>query len=249
MILEFNDTPEGLVVDVEVIAGIPFKGYDDRAPYDGYKMAAGMNELFTAPLLASQKGSYDWEESINAITRHVIEEFSNLQHFVPYLYEKCTLMGKTGINWIPTLGTWLQYHHKSVADGSSISWYHTLEKLARKQINTTSTWHGKLVDQQIQVLNRTIQAGTKMLTKANEHISKKTFVPVSNTLTDISFKRNQRRGATNSTMRVRLTNSTRAHKLADKMADNLMTKFLRGANVTVETVVSGGTLPHLTIHG
>jgi hypothetical protein len=68
-------------------------------------MAAGMNELFTAPLLARQKGSYDWEESINAITRHVIEEFSNLQHFVPYLYSKCTLLGECKLRRLRTAHT------------------------------------------------------------------------------------------------------------------------------------------------
>lgn len=62
-------------------------------------MAAGMNELLTAPLLASQRHSPDWEESINAITRHVIEEFSNLQHFVPYLFERCTLLGTWTLAW------------------------------------------------------------------------------------------------------------------------------------------------------
>jgi hypothetical protein len=67
------------VVDAEVVAGLPHKGYDERAPQDGYHMAAGLNEMFTAPLVAKQRGSVDFEESITAITRHVIEEFSNLQ--------------------------------------------------------------------------------------------------------------------------------------------------------------------------
>jgi hypothetical protein len=115
-------------------AGVPYKGYDERAPHDGYRMAAGMNELFTAPLLAKQKGSYDWDESINAITRHVIEEFSNLQHFVPYLYEKCNLLGKAGFNWVPTLGTWLQHNNQLKPDSTSISFYNTLEKMATLQV-------------------------------------------------------------------------------------------------------------------
>lgn len=167
------------------IAGVPHKGYDDRAPKDGYKMAAGMNELFSAPLLASQKGSYDWDESINAITRHVIEEFSNLQHFVPYLYERCTLLGAAGLNWVPTLGTWLQNNHRT-ADSASIGFYHTLEKLALKQVNITGTLPGYLVDETVHKLNRTIVAGHKALTAVSEKLARKTFAPVSNVLTKLS---------------------------------------------------------------
>jgi hypothetical protein len=193
MILEFNDTLEGLVVDVEVIAGVPHKGYDDRAPHDGYKTAAGMNELFTAPLLAKQKNSFDWDESINAITRHVIEEFSNLQHFVPYLYKRCNLLGQIDVNWVPTLGNWLQLNNRT-ADSSSISFYNTLSALARKQINLEGTHHAKIVDAAVGLANWTANAGAQLMTKANEQIARKTMTPLSNKWTRLSHDVNKMRG-------------------------------------------------------
>jgi hypothetical protein len=156
-------------------------------------MAAGMNELFTAPLLSDKRNSFDWDESINAITRHVIEEFSNLQHFVPYLYERCTLLGKAGLNWIPTYGTWLQ-HNKKTADSTSIGFYHSLEKLAAKQVDRSNTPFGQFVDAKLGIVNKTIAAGHAFLTTLNEDFSKKTFVPLSNKLTKLSYEVNKYNG-------------------------------------------------------
>jgi hypothetical protein len=188
-------------------------------------MAAGMNELFTAPLLARQRGSFDWDESINAITRHVIEEFSNLQHFVPYLYEKCNLLGKAGLNWIPTLGTWLQNNNRT-ADSISISFYDTLEKLAAKQVPKNGTVQGKIIDAHMDILNHTLLAGQEVLSKINEGISKSTFVPISNKLTKLSYEVNKARGA---------------HPEVDVTAASVRRtawgKLLSMSNVTSETII------------
>lgn len=195
MILEFNDTPEGLVVDIEVVAGIPYKGYDERSPTDGYMMAAGLNEMMTAPLVARQKGSFDWEESINAITRHAIEEFSNLQHFVPYLYEKYTILGHAGINWVPTLGTWMQYNKWSVNDGSSISFYHMLAAMAKMQIPINSTHHTDLVNAAVDKMNQTWLHATHAAEALNVGKAQATYVPKSNAVTKYAYDKNRANGA------------------------------------------------------
>jgi hypothetical protein len=195
MMIDFNDTPEGLVVDIEVVAGVPYKGYDKRAPTDGYLMAAGMNEVFTAPLVGRQKNSMDWEESINAITRHAIEEFSNLQHFVPYLYEKYTILGKAGINWVPTLGTWLQYNKFSLNDGASIGFYNMLAALAKKQIPINSTSHTALISKGIDLANSTFQSATAVKEALNVAKAQATYVPLSNALTQYAYEKNKANGA------------------------------------------------------
>lgn len=174
--------------------GIPYKGFDERAPQDGYLAAAGLNEMMTAPLVARQKGSFDWEESINAITRHAIEEFSNLQHFVPYLYEKHNILGKAGINWIPTLGTWLQYNKFSLNDGNSISFYHMLEAMAKLQIPINSTHHTQLVHSGVDAANQTFLAATKAAEAKNVLLAQ-TYVPKSNLLTQLAYQTNKAHGA------------------------------------------------------
>ena len=55
------------------------------------------------PQLAGQRSSQDWAESINAITRHMVEEFSNLRHFVPGLYKKYAPLAPLGVNSIPSI--------------------------------------------------------------------------------------------------------------------------------------------------
>lgn len=230
MILEFNDTPEGLVVDTEVIAGLPFKGFDERAPLDGYAAAAGLNEMMTAPLVAKQKGSYDWEESINAITRHVIEEFSNLQHFVPYLYEKHTIMGKAGLNWIPTLGTWMQYNKWSINDGNSISFYHMLVAMAKAQIDISKTPHGSLVEAAVGLMNHTFLAATQAAEAKNVLVSQK-YVQPSNAITKAAYETNKASGA---------------HPEVDITVQSLTKEIVKSlTNGTMGPDGSGTVVPHL----
>jgi hypothetical protein len=180
---------------VLLLSGIPYKGYDERSPTDGYMMAAGLNEMMTAPLVARQKGSFDWEESINAITRHAIEEFSNLQHFVPYLYEKYTILGHAGINWVPTLGTWMQYNKWSVNDGSSISFYHMLAAMAKMQIPINSTHHTDLVNAAVDKMNQTWLHATHAAEALNVGKAQATYVPKSNAVTKYAYDKNRANGA------------------------------------------------------
>lgn len=195
MIIEFNDTPEGMVVDIEVVAGIPSKGYDERNPTDGYLMAAGMNEVLTAPLLAKQKDSPDWQDSINAITRHAIEEFSNLQFFVPTLYNKYTAMGKAGINWIPTLGTWCQFNNKTASDMETVSFYNALAALAAKQTNLANTTYGQAVSTMVDNGREMFKYSTNVAEKVTEAKSQATYVPVSNAITKAAYDANAANGA------------------------------------------------------
>jgi hypothetical protein len=158
-------------------------------------MAAGLNEMMTAPLVARQKGSFDWEESINAITRHAIEEFSNLQHFVPYLYEKYTILGHAGINWVPTLGTWMQYNKHSLNDGNSISFYHMLAAMAKMQIPINSTHHTALVHAAVDKMNQTFLHATHAAEALNVGKAQATYVPTSNAVTKYAHDKNRANGA------------------------------------------------------
>ncbi|KAF6259716.1 hypothetical protein COO60DRAFT_1511685 [Scenedesmus sp. NREL 46B-D3] len=168
MIIEFNDTPEGMVVDIEVVAGIPSKGYDERNPSDGYLMAAGMNEMLTAPLLAKQKDSPDWENSINAITRHAIEEFSNLQFF---------------------------FNGKSAQDMQTVSFYNALAALAAKQTNLSNTTYGQAVSTMMDNSAEVYRWKTNVAERAVEAKSQATYVPVSNAVTKAAYDANKANGA------------------------------------------------------
>jgi len=195
MMIEFQDTPEGMVVDIEVIAGVPQKGYDEHNPTDGFLFANGMNELVTAPLLAKQKDSPDWENSINAITRHAIEEFSNLQFFVPVLYERCTLLGKAGVNWVPSLGTWLQYNNRTPVNAETISFYNALSALASKQINMANTTWGSAVISTTAAASPLFEHVTDVASQVVVGKSQATYVPVSNAVTKYAYEINKANGA------------------------------------------------------
>lgn len=251
MILEFNDTPEGLVVDVEMvslnfllvargtrdmgwgvartapsdsptgrcvclaaafhtdiltnkyamcllplqIAGLPYKGYDERSPLRGYFTAAGLNEMAVAPAFAGKGPAFDWNEAFDAITRHVVEEFTNLQFFVPYFWQKYTALGKAGINWIPTLGTWMQNNKISLNDeGRSISFYHALVALSNSLINKNGTVVASAVDALAAATNATFQAKTAAATAAVVAKSQ-VYVQPSNAVTAATYEYNKNNGA------------------------------------------------------
>ena len=103
LMVEFHQTKAGLVVDLEVVVGAPPKGWDERNKANGNALARQINDNLMEPQLASQRTSQDWNESINAITRHMVEEFSNLRHFVPGLYKKYAPMAKLGVNMVPSI--------------------------------------------------------------------------------------------------------------------------------------------------
>lgn len=85
LIVEFNDSPEGLVVSVEVIIGAAVKGYDVKNPSKGVPvpMAKAANTLLLQAVMAPYHKNGDFDGALDAVTRHVVEEFGNLPNFVP----------------------------------------------------------------------------------------------------------------------------------------------------------------------
>lgn len=85
LIVEFNDSAEGLVVSVEVILGAAGKGYDKRNPGKGVRhpLASAANTLLLEAIMAPYRANGDFDAALNAVTRHVVEEFGNLPRFVP----------------------------------------------------------------------------------------------------------------------------------------------------------------------
>jgi hypothetical protein len=195
MIIEFNDVSGGLEVDIEVIAGVPPKGFDERNPLGGFIAAGPLNELLTTPLLSKQKGTPDYDGAINAITRHAIEEFSNLQFFVPILYEKYTAMGKMGINWLPSLGDWMAMSpHKISYELPVLSLYEGLSAIAQLQVDKSNdTAYAAVVDAAITTSKAAVQAATDVVSVASVTKSQ-VYVPVSNTLTSLSRDTNPAAG-------------------------------------------------------
>jgi len=143
LFVDFIDTDQGLVVRAEVVGGSPNKGYDAKDPLSGSFLAATMNDMFTGSLFSGSAGisERDVVDSIDAITRHTIEEFSNLRHFVPYLYERNTITGKVGINLIPTLGTFLNHANLTAKEAPAVSAYNLIVNTIQKlpSVNTTNT--------------------------------------------------------------------------------------------------------------
>lgn len=85
LIVEFNDSPTGLVTSVEVILGAAASGYDAKNPNQGVpKIAASTaNALLFESVMAPYRKNGDFKGALDAVTRHVVEEFGNLQWFVP----------------------------------------------------------------------------------------------------------------------------------------------------------------------
>jgi len=85
LIVEFNDSPEGLVVSVEVIIGAAVKGYDAKNPTKGVPvpMAKAVNTMLLEAVMEPYRKNGDFEGALDAVTRHVVEEFGNLPNFVP----------------------------------------------------------------------------------------------------------------------------------------------------------------------
>jgi hypothetical protein len=114
---------------------------------------------------------------------------------VPYLYNKYTVLGKAGISWIPTLGTWLQYNKRALGDSSSISMYNALAGVAAKLIDVSNTTHGQLVDAAFNKSMATFDAATAFAVKASEKNAQLTYVPASNALTKWAYDTNTAAGA------------------------------------------------------
>jgi hypothetical protein len=93
----------------------------------------------------------------------------------------------------------------------------------------TGTFHEKIVDTHINILNKTFMAGQKALTTVNEQLSRKTFVPISNKLTKIAHDMAKAHGP---------------HPEVDvtiaSVKRDAWSKLLAASNVTTETIIVGG---------
>lgn len=90
MMVEFEDTPVGMVATVEVIVGAASKGYDAANQKNGVTaaMAKAANTMLLEAVLAPYRANGDFDASLDAVTRHVVEEFGNLPNFVPQAWNE-----------------------------------------------------------------------------------------------------------------------------------------------------------------
>lgn len=90
MVVEFKDSPEGVIVSVEVILGAAAIGYDKKNPFEGVPkpLASAANAMLFETIMKPYRENGDYAAALDAVTRHVVEEFSNLQRFVPLAWEE-----------------------------------------------------------------------------------------------------------------------------------------------------------------
>ena len=143
--MDFKDSPDGLIIYIELIAGVPPMGYDPYNIKNGNPMAGTVNDLVIGQLLESVRNTPDWDGQFDALTRHMIEEFGNLQFFVPELYKKYAPMG--GITHIPSIGNWIQTWNLTVVDLPTINYYNELRGLieALPQVDISKTLVGQKI--------------------------------------------------------------------------------------------------------
>lgn len=111
-----------------------------------------------------------------------------------YFWNKYTPLGKAGINWIPTLGTWLQNNKLSYNDGRSVSFYHALSALSNALINKENTTVAQAVDVMVHAVNGTYQGVTAAATAAVVAKSQ-AYVQPSNAVTRANYEYNKANGA------------------------------------------------------
>lgn len=92
LIVQFKDSPAGLVVSVEVLLGAAAKGFDPLNPLDGANkaMAALANAMLFESIMKPYRKNGQFNGALNAVTRHIVEEFGNLQFFVPSAWDAST---------------------------------------------------------------------------------------------------------------------------------------------------------------
>ena len=85
LIVNLKDTPEGLKNDAEQVIGMAANGYDPADPAKGMprEFSQVMNDNLIKPALQQQTPGDEFMRSTNAITRHVVEEFSMFRFFLP----------------------------------------------------------------------------------------------------------------------------------------------------------------------
>lgn len=119
----FRDTPQGCVIELEAIVGVPAKGWDTLYPDDGHAPDEGrrINAQLVEPMLKPYKESGVWETAIGCVSRHIMEEFGNYGFFVQALYDNPTYnpLGRLPLNLVdmlaqlplPSLGRRLLHDH------------------------------------------------------------------------------------------------------------------------------------------
>jgi len=90
LVVNLKDTPEGLKIDNELIIGAAPVGYDKTDPEKGAPLEAGqiVNDNLIKPALETYTPGEDFIRSCNAITRHVVEEFSMFRFFLPTVWAR-----------------------------------------------------------------------------------------------------------------------------------------------------------------
>ena len=89
LIVNLKDTPEGLKIDNELIIGAARTGFDPRDPRRGTPAEAAVvvNDNVLNPALRKFYGTdAEFDRSVNAISRHVVEEFSMFRFFLPQVW-------------------------------------------------------------------------------------------------------------------------------------------------------------------
>jgi hypothetical protein len=101
LIVEFADTPEGMVASIEVIVGAAAKGYDAANPHKGVlpAVAKAANTMLLETVMAPYRANGDFEAALDAVTRHVVEEFGNLPQFVPRAWHEDPRWACRGVVW------------------------------------------------------------------------------------------------------------------------------------------------------
>jgi hypothetical protein len=89
LILSLEETAEGGVVTAELILGVPATGSDPVNPAMGLPLveAQAINKAAFIPYFLDLQNSNGAGPGFDAMSRHVVEEFSNLGRFVPALYK------------------------------------------------------------------------------------------------------------------------------------------------------------------
>jgi hypothetical protein len=95
LIVNLKDTPQGLKIDNELIIGAARTGYDPLDPSKGIAPEAArmLNDNVIWPALEAYAPGGELMRSINAISRHVTEEFSMFRFFLPQVRGAALLMG------------------------------------------------------------------------------------------------------------------------------------------------------------
>lgn len=87
LIHRFIDTPEGMVMELEYILGFPPKGYDKNPLLGSGPLLGALNRPLVQPVADHLFGG-DYKGLLDASCLHAVEEFGNLQFFLPEVWNR-----------------------------------------------------------------------------------------------------------------------------------------------------------------